>query len=102
MKYIKLFEEFEEFDPFGEEIKEIGNENIIGYFVADSYRELLTIPYVKEFLRKYQHRIRIHPTYQEALIELRHGFYDDSDYQVVALFKNGDVSLLGRGNQPNE
>jgi len=68
------------------------DDNILGYFICDSYRSFLTKGYCKDFYN--ERKPKLYKKYKDASIKLSKSFYDDSDYAVIELKKNGDVLII--------
>jgi hypothetical protein len=68
------------------------NENVIGYFVCDRYRQGLCEDYCKDFFKS--SKPRLFKTYKEAYKKLNNSFFDDSDYGVVMLKNDGNVKII--------
>ena len=75
-----------------DEIAQEKDDNILGYFVCHAYRQFIYGSYCKEFLKSWNPTI--HKTYKDAYMEMMRGFYDDSDYAVVELKKDGNVRII--------
>ena len=60
------------------------------YFVVDRYRQYINTNYVKQFLAT-KKDIKFHTSLGDALQELHNGFYDDSDYGVFSIDKDGQI-----------
>lgn len=85
MKNLKTFENFKEIQTEDE-------NGFVGYFVCDRYRNWLNIDYCKKFYKK--GGVKTHKTFKSAYNEMRNGFYDDSEYHVVGILKNGEMEIL--------
>lgn len=96
LKKYKNFESKKYVDPYQTYLKD--GDEIEGYFVADKHRARLMDSDLDELANDIKNKKRNCPkvfkSYSATKAFMHKGFYDDSDYQVVALLKNGKAVFL--------
>jgi len=90
LKHIRLYEQFDEDDPWGEDIQKKEDENVEGYVIVIQSRSLLT----KDDIRRLSKTALVYSSKDHALRVYDRIPWDYEDRAVVAILKNGKFKVI--------
>jgi len=91
MKKFNISEELY-IDSDWDDVDDGSDDDVVGYFICDRHRCTLDTDFCKNFYKT--ENPRLYNTFELAKRIMKRGFYDDSDYEVVSLHKDGNVKIL--------